>query len=162
MKSKDAEFPSQNSEVRSQNFEDNSGFEASYPESWLLTPGSSVKGIGIDIAPISRITKLVSRYDKKTLTLVFTPNEIAQCESSSHPYRHYAVCFSTKEAVGKAIGTGLVDINWNEIEATLQSGVLAIKLDGEAQRRASKCGIQQWLATWCHWDDYVLVHVLAQ
>ena len=127
-------------------------------------PSSSfqVKGIGIDIAPISRISGLVSRYDQETLSLLFTANEIDQCQSASHPERYYAVCFSTKEAVGKALGTGLADIGWNEVEANVTDIRLTISLYGEAHRQASLLGVQEWLATWCHWDDYVLVHVLAQ
>ena len=131
------------------------------PDSKLKDAGL-VKGIGIDIAPISRIAKLISRYDRETLSLLFTPNEINQCQSASHPDRHYAVCFSTKEAVGKALGTGLVDIGWNEVEANVTNNRLTISLFGEALRQASELGVQEWLATWCHWDDYVLVHVLAQ
>ena len=132
------------------------------PDYCLLTSDYSVKGIGIDIAPISRIATLISRYDQETLSLLFTPNEIEQCQSASHPHRHYAVCFSTKEAVGKALGTGLVDISWNEVEANVTDIRLTISLSGEANRQASLLGVQKWLATWCHWDDYVLVHVLAQ
>lgn len=101
------------------------------PDSKLKDAGL-VKGIGIDIAPISRIAKLISRYDRETLTLLFTPNEINQCQSASHPDRHYAVCFSTKEAVGKALGTGLVDIGWNEVEANVTNSRLTISLFGEA------------------------------
>lgn len=123
---------------------------------------TEIKGLGIDIATISRIAALVNRYDRETLTLLFTPSEIEQCESAPHPHRYYAVCFATKEAVGKALGTGLVDINWNEIECnTIQTG-LTIRLHRQAQHRAKQCGAQAWLATWCHWDDYVLVHVLAK
>ena len=123
---------------------------------------AQIKGIGIDIAPISRVARLVDRYDRETLSLLFTPNEINQCLEAPHPHRYYAVCFSTKEAVGKALGTGLADIGWNEIECSVSQTGLTIKLHGSAELRASKRGVKEWLATWCHWDDYVLVHVLAQ
>ena len=121
-----------------------------------------IKGIGIDISPISRVAGMISRYDQETLSLLFTPNEVHGCQSASHPHRYYAVCFSTKEAVGKALGTGLVGIGWNEIEAIVSDATLTVNLHGEAQCRASKCGVSEWLASWCYWDDYVLVHVLAQ
>ena len=123
---------------------------------------TEIKGIGIDISPISRVATLVDRYDRETLSLLFTPNELDQCQGSPHPHRYYAICFSTKEAVGKALGTGLADIGWNEIEAQVWYAKLQINLHGSAQHQAAKCGISKWLATWCHWNDYVLVHVLAQ
>lgn len=105
---------------------------------------------------------MISRYNRETLSLLFTPDEIDCCQSASHPDRYYAVCFSTKEAVGKALGVGMVDINWNEVEAQVSHTRLTVTLLGETRHQASLRGIENWLATWCHWDDYVLVYVLAQ
>lgn len=122
---------------------------------------SEVKGLGIDIAPIARIAKLIERYDRETLNLLFTLGELDRCQSSSHPHRAFAVCFATKEAVGKALGTGLAGIGWNEIEANLSQDRLTVHLHGDASVQAKRCGIQIWLATWWHWDEHVLVHVLA-
>lgn len=151
-----------------------------------------VKGLGIDITSIERITQLVERYDRETLTFLFTAEEINRAQTANHPHLFYTVCFASKEAVGKAFGTGLVGIGWQEIEAIIpencelreigkncndkvyldqvldgfkweQSGhKLAIRLYGEASIRAKKWGFRKWLATWCHWDEHVLVQVLAQ
>ncbi|MBV8887111.1 MAG: 4'-phosphopantetheinyl transferase superfamily protein [Chroococcidiopsidaceae cyanobacterium CP_BM_RX_35] len=121
-----------------------------------------MKGIGVDIAPISRIAAMLSRYNRETLSLLFTSDEMDLCQLTSHPDRYYAACFSTKEAVGKALGVGMVGINWNEVEAQVTDTRLTVNLLGEARLQASKRGIEKWLATWCHWDDYVLVYVLAQ
>ena len=121
-----------------------------------------VKGIGIDIAPIPRIARLIDRCDRETLNILFAPDEIDRCQAASNPHQSYAVCFATKEAVGKALGTGLADIGWNEIEANITYNSLTIHLHGEASIQAKKRGVREWLATWCHWDQHVLVHVLAQ
>lgn len=144
------------------------------PESGRI---AEVKGLGVDIASISRIARLVERYDtpngtlrdtpdgtlrdRETLNLLFTSGEIDRCQSSSHPHRSLAISFATKEAVGKALGTGLVDINWNEIEANLTQDRLNVQLHGNASIQAKRCGIQTWLATWCYWDDHVIVQVLG-
>jgi len=122
---------------------------------------SEVKGIGIDITPIPRIAKLIEQYDHETLNLLFTPSEINCCQSSTHPHRSFTVCFATKEAVGKALGTGLAGIGWNEIEANLTQDKLTVHLHGDASIQAKRCGIQKWLATWCYWDEHILVSVLA-
>jgi holo-[acyl-carrier protein] synthase len=37
---------------------------------------------------------------------IFTPGEIAYCETQKHKYENYAARFSAKEAFMKAIGTG--------------------------------------------------------
>ena len=80
----------------------------------------------------------------------------------SETYQFYAICYAAKEAVGKALGTGLVGIGWNQIESNLAQGGLSISLHGEARIQAKALGIQKWLANWFHWDGHVLVHVLAQ
>ncbi len=123
---------------------------------------AKVKGIGIDITPVHRITKLIGKYDCEALNLLFTPGEIDRCQAASNPHQSYAVCFATKEAVGKALGTGLADISWNEIEANITHNRLSIHLYGEASIQASKLDVREWLATWSHWDQYVVVQVLAQ
>jgi holo-[acyl-carrier protein] synthase len=131
---------------------------------------AGVKGIGIDITPIDRIARLIercdcpkgaARSDRETLNFLFTPGEIDRCQSASNPHQSYAVCFATKEAVGKALGTGLAGIGWNEIEANITHGNLTIHLHGEASIQAKRRGVREWLATWFYWDKHVLVHVLA-
>lgn len=140
------------------------GFKKQEPETLSSEHESTngVKGIGIDITPISRIAKLIDQCDRETLSLLFTPGEIDHCQATHNPYQFYAVCFATKEAVGKALGTGLAGIGWNEIEANITSSRLTIHLHGETSVQASRLGVRQWLATWSHWDQYVLVQVLAQ
>ncbi len=119
------------------------------------------KGIGIDITPIPKIARIIDRCDRETLTSLFTPSEIDCCQSTSNPHQFYALCFATKEAVGKALGTGLAGIDWNEIETNITHEKLTIHLHGKARIQAKKSGIQDWLATWWHWDNHIFVHVLA-
>ncbi|MEM9809358.1 MAG: holo-ACP synthase [Cyanobacteria bacterium P01_D01_bin.56] len=123
---------------------------------------AGIKAVGIDIATVHRIARLVDRYDLATLNLLFTPREIEFCQSANAPYQFYAICFAAKEAVGKALGTGLAGIGWNQIESNLAHGELSVYLHGEARIQAKTLGLREWLANWFHWDEHVLVHVLAQ
>ncbi|TVP65595.1 MAG: 4'-phosphopantetheinyl transferase superfamily protein [Nodularia sp. (in: Bacteria)] len=120
-----------------------------------------IQGIGIDIIPVNRITRLIERSDRQTLNFLFTPSEIDFCQLSKNPDQSYTICFATKEAVGKALGIGLVGIDWNEIEANITHEKLLVRLSGKASIQAKKLGIKNWLATWSAWDQHVLVHVLA-
>lgn len=122
---------------------------------------TEVKGLGIDIVPIESIAKLVDQSDRQSLGLLFTPKEIDFCQSKSDFYQDYAICFATKEAVGKALGTGLVGIDWNEIEANITSKKVTIHLSGKAGDRAKKRGVQSWLANWYDWDKHILVQAIA-
>lgn len=121
----------------------------------------SIKGLGIDLAYIPWMAKLIEGCDRETLKLLFTSEEIDRSQSSNHPHRDFTVCFATKESVAKALGTGMVGINWNEIEANLTPDKLSITLHGQARIQEKRASIEQWRATWWHWDEYILVHALA-
>jgi holo-[acyl-carrier protein] synthase len=75
---------------------------------------------GIDIIEIDRIKESIESTEGKFCEKVYTKNEIEYCESKkSQRYQHYAVRFSAKEAVFKAISSNLqnkYDISWKDIE----------------------------------------------
>lgn len=117
--------------------------------------------IGVDIASVSRIARIVDRHDTQTLTSLFTSGEIDRASTSKSPARNYAICFATKEAVGKAMGTGLLSIDWHEIEAIISNSGLEIALSGKAKLQTSRLKFANWFANWLGWDDYILVRVVA-
>jgi len=63
-------------------------------------------GIGTDIVDIERMKQ---RIDAETgfRELVFSPDEITYCEKRANRYESYAARFAAKEALLKAIGTGI-------------------------------------------------------
>lgn len=62
-------------------------------------------GIGTDIIEVKRIEeKLIRTGGLKAK--IFTPREIAYCESKHRPAMHFAARFAAKEAFLKAMGTG--------------------------------------------------------
>jgi holo-[acyl-carrier protein] synthase len=70
--------------------------------------------VGVDLIEIARIEAALARYEGFR-ERVFTVEEIAYCDSRTHPAQHYAARFAGKEAVGKALGCG-VRFTWREIE----------------------------------------------
>ncbi|BAY84400.1 holo-acyl-carrier-protein synthase [Calothrix parasitica NIES-267] len=122
-----------------------------------------LKAVGLDIISIERVARLIERYDFNTLSILFTHSEICYCQNSEYPNKYYSICFAVKEAVGKALGTGLVSIDWNEIETkTIHNKQLVIDLYGKANIQAEKYGIKNWIVNWLYLDKHILVHVLAQ
>ncbi len=81
---------------------------------------------GTDIIEINRIQKSIEEMGERFLERVYTPQEIAYCESKKmQKYQHYAARFAAKEAVFKALSEQLKDkyaIEWRNIEVlnTLQ------------------------------------------
>ena len=70
--------------------------------------------IGVDLIEIERIRLALERY-AGFRERCFTEAERAYCDSRPNPAQHYAARFAGKEAVGKALGSG-VRFTWREIE----------------------------------------------
>lgn len=76
-----------------------------------------IRGIGTDIIEVSRIEGNIKRHGQKFLDKVFTVNEQAYCKSFRESARNFAGRFAAKEAVVKALGTGLSEgVDWLDIE----------------------------------------------
>ena len=70
--------------------------------------------VGIDLIEIARVRRTLERYPSFR-ERCFTEAERAYCDSKPNPPQHYAARFAGKEAVGKALGSG-VRFTWREIE----------------------------------------------
>jgi holo-[acyl-carrier protein] synthase len=70
--------------------------------------------VGVDLIEIKRVEQALERYPGFR-ERCFTEAERAYCESRTNPAQHYAARFAGKEAVGKALGSG-VYFTWREIE----------------------------------------------
>jgi len=76
-----------------------------------------IHGIGTDIIEVKRIEQSIGRYKQRFLDRVFTAKEQTYCQRHKDSSRHFAGRFAAKEAVAKAIGTGLSEgIGWLDIE----------------------------------------------
>lgn len=75
-------------------------------------------GIGVDIVEINRFKKIIKKYGSRFLERVFTVQEILYCKNKIDlGAPSYSVRFAAKEAMFKAIGTGLRHgLTWKDIE----------------------------------------------
>jgi holo-[acyl-carrier protein] synthase len=101
-------------------------------------------GIGTDIIEVKRIKSALEKYPGFK-TRVYTEHEIAFCEDRKNEtarYISYAQRFAAKEAVAKALGTGMGKIIFfKDIEVqNMPSGQPLIKLSAKAQARLIKKG----------------------
>jgi len=73
-------------------------------------------GVGIDMIEVERVADKINK-ESGFRELVFSPKEIAYCESKKSKFEHYAARFAAKEAFFKALGTGWVEnTQFNEVE----------------------------------------------
>ena len=74
-------------------------------------------GIGTDIVNIGRIEKTLNSKNNHFKERIFSKNEITYCEKKKKPSSFYAKRFAAKEALSKALGTGIrKGINFKDIE----------------------------------------------
>jgi len=66
-----------------------------------------IAGVGVDRIAIKRVEAAIDRHGERFITRLFTETEIAQAEAKGNPARRFAMLFAAKEAVSKALGTGL-------------------------------------------------------
>lgn len=89
--------------------------------------------IGTDIVEVARIQDAVSRTGEVFLNRVYTKEEQVYCESRGpHRFECYAARFAAKEALAKALGTGIGQhASLTEIEVVHDSlGKPALRLLG--------------------------------
>ncbi len=106
-------------------------------------PHGFIPRTGVDIVDIARIKKAIERHGDKFLERVYTRSEIDCCSKKANPYPSYAVRFAAKEAVMKALGKGIYDIRFCEIEVIIgDNGRPEICLSGGAKACAEEVGIR--------------------
>lgn len=66
-----------------------------------------IVGVGVDIIEIDRVRKVYERKKTRFLNRVFTSEEIEYIMAKKNPFPSMAARFSAKEAVSKALGTGI-------------------------------------------------------
>lgn len=75
----------------------------------------NVFDIGIDIIEIERIKQAINK-NPRFLNKMFTDNEIEYFKSNGFRYESIAGNFAAKEAISKALGTGIRDFKFKDIE----------------------------------------------
>lgn len=120
-------------------------------------------GHGIDLVEVARIARLLADHPERFRERCFTPAEQAYAKSSARETEHLAARFAAKEAVLKALGTGLRHgIAWTDIEVVNDaSGRPMITLSGEAANAAVRLGIRSWAISLSHTGSMAIASVLA-
>ena len=115
--------------------------------------------VGVDIIEISRIDGALKRFGPRFLQRVYTQSEIALCKERPQVL---AVRFAGKEAVMKALGTGVKGISWREIEIVAKpTGEPLVRLYGKAKTRAGILGLSEFSISLSHSREYAVATVVA-
>jgi holo-[acyl-carrier protein] synthase len=93
-------------------------------------------GIGTDIVRIRRIQSAMEEYGAKFLERCFTAAERDRAESRPNPVAAYARLFAAKEALLKALGTGMREgLAWHDWQILPDAhGAPGVSVTGGAAR----------------------------
>ena len=114
---------------------------------------------GVDLIEIARIEEVVSRHGKHYLERVYTLAELEQCGRRAESL---AGRFAAKEAVAKALGTGIGDISWKDIEVLGDDqNAPILTLHGLAGQKAKELGLETWSVSISHSQSHSVAVVVA-
>jgi holo-[acyl-carrier protein] synthase len=114
---------------------------------------------GVDLIEISRIEEVASRHGKHYLERIYTPAELELC---SKRVESLAGRFAAKEAVAKALGCGIGDVEWKEIEILGdEQHAPVLHLHGKASQKADELGLASWSVSLSHSQSHAVAFVVA-
>jgi holo-[acyl-carrier protein] synthase len=114
---------------------------------------------GIDIIEIERIRETIRRHGRRFLERIYTPSELIEVGESP---ASLAARFAAKEAVAKALGSGIGPIKWQEIEILSDEARRPeLYLHGEANRLAIEQTLTKWSVSLSHSQSHAVALVVA-
>ena len=124
-----------------------------------VLPASYGPSTGVDIIEIPRIAHVVERYGERFLRRVYT-------EAEQTLYRgripELAARFAAKEAISKALGTGIWGIRWREMEVLPDvRGKPLVYLHGAAAARARALNLRHFAVSLSHSREFAMAVVVA-
>jgi holo-[acyl-carrier protein] synthase len=123
-----------------------------------------ITGIGVDIAEISRFTKLLERFGEKFARRLLTPAEYNQFVQRNHSATFLASRFAAKEAASKALGTGIAcGLNFHSLQVTNnQQGKPELILHDMALTLSQQQGVKRTLLSISDEKQFVVAMVVME
>ncbi len=117
--------------------------------------------IGIDLVEVGRIERVLAR-DRAIPEKVFTDVELRYSQRQRYPFQRFAARFAAKEALFKALGTGLSgDLDWRDVEVRNErSGKPVLRLSGKTATKASDMGVVDSYLSLSHTEKYAIALVI--
>ena len=117
------------------------------------------QSVGVDAVEIERVGASVERFGERFLERVYTAREVDYCRGR---IPELAARFAGKEAISKALGTGLHGVAWREMEILPdRRGKPLVFLHGRAARRAEEIGLRDFAISLTHTDSLAIAFVVA-
>jgi holo-[acyl-carrier protein] synthase len=114
---------------------------------------------GVDLVDIERVRNAIERHGERFISRIFTETE--QHESGGRVIS-LAARFAAKEATSKALGCGIGDVGWLDIEIRGdENHAPHLYLHGEGDKLARKLGLSNWSVSLSHTESQAIAFVVA-
>ncbi|NJN79330.1 MAG: holo-ACP synthase [Anaerolineales bacterium] len=114
---------------------------------------------GVDLIEISRVREALERHGERFLARIFTEREQRECAGR---VSSLAGRFAAKEATAKALGYGIGDVSWLDIEIRSdENNAPHIFLYREGERLAKEKGLSNWAVSLSHTEEHAMAFVVA-
>jgi holo-[acyl-carrier protein] synthase len=123
-----------------------------------------IVGIGVDLFSVTRVEDDLDKGPQGLRDQIFTPEEIAYCESKRYPGQHFAARFAAKEAVFKALGaSGLSGSHWRDVEVRVErTGRSYVILSGKVREAADALHVSNVFLSLSHTRDWAVASVVLE
>jgi holo-[acyl-carrier protein] synthase len=110
-----------------------------------------IRGVGLDLVEIDRVAESLKRHGQAFAERILHPDEDAERVRTAEGATHLAGLFAAKEAVMKALGTGMAGAAFKEIAILNRpGGEPYVMLSGRALETADRRGIRGWHVSITH------------
>ena len=114
---------------------------------------------GVDLIDIARVREAIDRHGERFLARIFTETEQRECNGR---FSSLAGRFAVKEAAAKALGCGIGDVRWLDIEVRGdENHAPHLYLHGEGERLANELGLSNWSVSISHTETQAIAFVVA-
>ncbi len=118
-------------------------------------------GLGVDIIEIARISQAIA-HNPRILERLFTPRELADYRERGSRTETLAGKFAAKEAVVKALGTGLRGFPWTDVEILPDAlGKPGCFFLGKAAKQLEVSGVKTVLISIAHNRTMAIANAMA-
>lgn len=123
-----------------------------------------ILGTGIDIIEVGRIRGALERHGAHFLDHVFTAGEQQRAPGGEGQYAYYAGRWAAKEAVAKALGTGIgAECAWKDIAIRSDRlGKPCVQLHGAAAKTRKRLEIQRLHVSISHERTHACAFAVAE
>ncbi|MFM2221028.1 MAG: holo-ACP synthase [Verrucomicrobiota bacterium] len=123
----------------------------------------NVFGIGIDVVEVGRISSSIDEFGDRFVNRIFTIREREYCRLKARPELHFAARFAAKEAVAKALGTGIgKDVSWLDLEVERGgNGEPRIVISGKAAEFCRLHHVEEIKISLTHARDYAAANAIV-